>query len=429
MKRGVHTRARAVVPALLAMLVVAVAPMAAAESVMRGVREPAGVAERRIALVIGNGKYRVDPLRNAPNDAADMAEVLREMRFEVDLLVDAPKRKMDEALNRLAATLRDTDVGLFYFAGHGMQDGEEQNFLVPVDAVLDLPSDVQDRAVSVRRVLSAMETAGNATNIIILDACRDNAFPKFQRSGSRGLAPVDAINGSLIAYATGPGSTAADGSRRNGLYTEHLLRAMRTPGLSLEQVFKRVRLGVRDESGRKQIPWETSSLTEDFFFLSPDGAALPRAAAGPAPAPRPAPANDTQIVSIPAEPAPVHRRASRVHIDADAASRWVAEGLRAQLAELRATLVGAGEAKTALTVVLRSTVANDAAYETKLTQLRVTVGVRTGTGRDLFGKTYDVSGSSTVDYESALKDASQIWSAVARRETLAETILSAENQP
>jgi hypothetical protein len=220
----------------------------------------------RRALVIGNAAYETAPLRNPVHDATDIATTLRQLGFEVALVHDADRRTMENAIDAFHRQLRLGGIGLFYFAGHGVQlDGE--NYLLPLKARIERERDLRYEAVPVGRVLVAMEDAGNEVNMIILDACRDNPYARQWRSSQRGLAVVQAISGSLIAFATQPGGVAADGEGRNGLYTTQLLRAMTIPGLSLEAMFKQVRVAVIRATESRQIPWESSSLTGDFFFV------------------------------------------------------------------------------------------------------------------------------------------------------------------
>jgi formylglycine-generating enzyme required for sulfatase activity len=237
----------------------------------------AAEAPRRLALVIGNAAYQSAPLRNPVNDATDMDAVLRRLGFEVTILRNADRRAMGEAIETFSQKLRKGGVGLFYFSGHGIQVRGE-NYLVPLGATINREQDAEYEAVSVGRVLGGMDDAGNALNIIILDACRNNPYARSFRSSARGLAVVQAARGSLIAYATSPGSVADDGSSRNGVYTQYLLKAIVTPGLSVEQVFKKVRTEVIGATGDKQRPWESSSLTEEFYFVAPQGASPSSAA-------------------------------------------------------------------------------------------------------------------------------------------------------
>jgi len=232
-----------------------------------GSSRPAAQATR-VALVIGNGAYAEAPLRNPASDARAMKEALEACRFEVTLLTDAPKRTMEDAIRAFGDRIRNGAVGLFYYAGHGLQL-EGSNFLIPIGARLDKAGDVPYEGVDVGRVLDGMEAAGNQLNILILDACRNNPFAlaKGWRSpGERGLAQVKAPTGSLIAYATAPGSVAADGAGEHGLYTQALLEELREPGLKLEEAFKKVREKVLEASKGGQTPWESNSTVGDFFF-------------------------------------------------------------------------------------------------------------------------------------------------------------------
>lgn len=227
--------------------------------------QPATVP-RGMALVIGNAAYQTDPLHNPGNDATDMAETLHQLGFMVTLLLDANLREMEDLVEQFARRLHEGKPGLFYFSGHGVQIAGE-NYLIPLGARIEREQDVRYEAMPVGRVLGALEEARNTLNIIILDACRNNPFVRGWRSPQSGLAMVQAGLGMLIAYATAPGKVAADGYGRNGTYTKHLLQSMTTPGLSIERVFKQVRLAVIEETGGQQTPWESSSLTGDFYFV------------------------------------------------------------------------------------------------------------------------------------------------------------------
>ncbi|SDH18902.1 caspase family protein [Propionivibrio dicarboxylicus] len=220
---------------------------------------------RRVALVIGNATYREAPLKNPANDARDIATALTRLGFEVILRTDATLPQMEQAIDAFYDRLKKGGTGLFYFAGHGLQVGGV-NYLVPVGARLQSESDARYQTVDAGRVLGKMEDAANGLNIVILDACRNNPFARSFRSAAQGLAKMDAPTGSLIAYATAPGSVAADGEGRNGVYTRNLLQHLGTRGLSVEEMFKRVRLGVVADTQKTQVPWEASSLTGDFRF-------------------------------------------------------------------------------------------------------------------------------------------------------------------
>jgi Caspase domain len=219
--------------------------------------------EARIALVIGNATYRESPLRNPVNDARAMAKTLRELGFTVLAHENATKRTMETAVIEFGRKLAEGGVGFFYYAGHGLQV-RGRNYLVPIDAEIDSEAATRIAAVDVDLLLEQMAEAKNRVNVVILDACRNNPFERRLRGASRGLAAVDAARGTLVAYATAPGSVAADGEGANGLYTEELLQALRVPGLKVEEVFKRVRIGVTERSKGAQTPWESSSLTGDL---------------------------------------------------------------------------------------------------------------------------------------------------------------------
>ncbi len=236
----------------------------------RGIAISGPASQARTALVIGNSKYKASPLKNPANDATDMASVLRDSGFDVTLKVNATQREMDDAIRDFGKKLRNGGTGLFYFAGHGVQIAG-RNYLIPIGAKIESESDVKYEAVDGGRVLGKMEDAGNDLNIVILDACRNNPFIRSFRSAEMGLARMDAPKGSLIAYATAPGSIAADGGGRNGIYTKHLIRNISQPGLTVEDVLKRVRNAVVDETLSKQIPWESSSLMGNFYFSGSGG--------------------------------------------------------------------------------------------------------------------------------------------------------------
>jgi hypothetical protein len=219
----------------------------------------------RLALVIGNSAYQTAPLKNPINDAEDMAATLKKLDFKVILQKDADHRTMEETIRYFGRQLKNGGVGLFYFAGHGVQV-EGRNYLIPVDAKIESVSDVKYEAVDAGRVLGKMEDAENQLNIVILDACRNNPYARTFRSEQRGLARMDAPTGSLIAYSTAPGEVASDGPDRNGIFTKYLIQHMLVPDLSIENLLKRVRIDVAKQTNGRQIPWESSSLMGDFSF-------------------------------------------------------------------------------------------------------------------------------------------------------------------
>ncbi len=225
----------------------------------------ADAAQARVALVIGNGAYTSGALANPPNDATDMAAKLKELGFSVTLLVNATQLQMKAAVRAFGQQLRGANTALVYYAGHGVQIKGE-NFLIPVNAVIDSEADAEDQGVSVDYVLHTLDEAGTANNIVILDACRNNPFARSFRSMSRGLAVMQAAAGTLIAYSTAPGSVAADGRGRNGTYTKHLLAELSAGDSDVLKVFQRVRTAVVHETGGKQTPWEATSLVGEFTF-------------------------------------------------------------------------------------------------------------------------------------------------------------------
>jgi len=228
-------------------------------------------AQKRLALIIGNSAYSDAPLKNPANDATDMAKQLESVGFEVMKLINADIREMKQGIRDFGKKLKSEDmVGLFYFAGHGIQkDGN--NYLVPVKSRIESEADVEFEAVNAGRVLQQMELAENKLNLVILDACRNNPFAKSFRSANRGLGKMEAPTGSMILYATSPGNVAADGSGRNGLFTEKLLSKISQPGLKIEDVFKQTAYEVSVASNKKQYPYIEGYILGDFYFTEPDG--------------------------------------------------------------------------------------------------------------------------------------------------------------
>ncbi len=228
-------------------------------------------SQYRTALIIGNSAYTIAPLRNPANDAMAMAEVLKRSGFDSYVYIDLDQRTMKKAIREFGEKLKERNgVGLFFYAGHGLQ-ADGRNFLVPTDAKITKVQDIEFESIDLGRILSEFEYAENDMNIIILDACRDNpykeAFKKSKHASYNGLASIgSAPYNSFIAFSTAPGSVALDGEGTNGLYTQELLKAMSVEGRALEEVFKLVRKSVRQSSGGKQIPWESSSVEDDFYF-------------------------------------------------------------------------------------------------------------------------------------------------------------------
>jgi uncharacterized caspase-like protein len=220
---------------------------------------------RRTALVIGNGAYKVAPLVNPVADARMVAEALLAARFRVIRLENASRETMLKAITEFGNEIDLGGVGVFYYAGHGVQVRGE-NYLVPVDAKIDREEEIRTRSVNAQEILDRMASARNGLNLVFLDACRNDPFPRASRSVASGLAKMDAAWGTLISFATSPGSVAEDGERANSPYSRHLAATMREPGLRIEDVLKRVRAQVREETRGRQITWDNSSIEGDFYF-------------------------------------------------------------------------------------------------------------------------------------------------------------------
>ena len=219
---------------------------------------------RRLALVIGNDNYSSMPrLSNAVNDSNSMNDALKQANFEVMHYKNLNKRSMEEALQNFTQKLGKDDVGLFYFAGHGVQ-ANSKNFLIPVGENVKLSADVQFEGMDVNRVMASLQGSKNSLNIVVLDACR-SSLP--ERGGmSRGLTVTEAPQGSIVAYATAPGKAASDGDVGNSPFTKNLVRVMQKKGLKIEDVFKEVRVAVSRETNGEQVPQEVSQLVDDFYF-------------------------------------------------------------------------------------------------------------------------------------------------------------------
>jgi hypothetical protein len=221
----------------------------------------------KYALVIGNSDYLVSTLKNPVNDANGIARALKNLGFDVMLYTNSSQAEMLRSIRSFGEKLSNgKGIGLFYFAGHGVQMNGN-NYIIPVDAKIEKEQDVELEAVNLMRVMGELDYAQNETNIVILDACRNNPFARsFRSGGNNGLATVLAPQGTIIAYSTAPGSVASDGAGENGLYTQELLAALKVPGLKIEDMFKRVRANVYEKSFKQQVPWENSSLFVDFYF-------------------------------------------------------------------------------------------------------------------------------------------------------------------
>ena len=291
---------------LLAGIIALATGLAAAQSPAKAPADKAGKLPR-LALVIGNGAYPSDPLPNPPHDAADMAALLKQAGFEVIQRENASLKEMHRALREFGDRLGRETLGLFYYAGHGVQV-RGRNYLVPVDADIGREDEVSYNALDLQAVLEKMDSARNHTNVIVLDACRNNPFASRFKLTNTGLAQIDAPPGTVVAFSTAPGSVAADGNGRNGLYTKHLLANLGKPGTRIEDAFKQVRVAVRAESAGLQTPWESTSLEGELYLR----------AAPPVPPPAPAaarlaPAPPSRARSVSPGAAPVFEVGDQWH--------------------------------------------------------------------------------------------------------------------
>ena len=247
-------------------------------------------SESRLALVIGNASYKNSPLTKPVNDARLLESALKDAGFQVIKVENATILEMRRLLREFGDRLKASGgVGLFYFAGHGVQVHGE-NFLVSVDSDTRNEDDVADHAVNAQVVFEAMHSAGNRINLIVLDAFGKNPFAVQSRPGLNGLATMNALPGTLVAYASAPGLVASDSAGASSLYARHLADAMRQPGLQVEEAFKKVRAAVRHDSKNQQTPWEITALDGSFYFRPPQQptatvALVPGVSAAPLPVP------------------------------------------------------------------------------------------------------------------------------------------------
>ena len=240
-------------------------------------------AEKRVALVIGNAAYKSSPLVNPVNDARAMANRLRSLGFDVVLRENLKQREIGGVYREFRNKITPGGVALVFYAGHGVQF-KGQNYFPATDADISSEEDVPLQSLNLGNLLDNMEEAKAGVSLVFLDACRDNPFARRFRSASRGLAKVEAASGTLIHYATRPGSVASDGAGRNGTYTEALLAQMSEPGIPVELMLKRVANNVVAKTQGKQEPWVEGSLRGDFYFRSVAGATSSTAAQPAAPA-------------------------------------------------------------------------------------------------------------------------------------------------
>ncbi|MBI5320999.1 caspase family protein [Bradyrhizobium sp.] len=250
------------------------APEGTSASLLRG-------PEQRVALVIGNANYKNAPqLANPDNDATAMAQFLNKAGFEVTSAIDLTQNDMIRVVQDFSSKVAargPNSVAMVYYAGHGVQLAGE-NYLVPVDANVSTPNDLTSNSLRLVDLMATLDSIPSRLRIVLLDACRNNPFPGVNDAG-RGLAIVDAPNGSIVGYSTAPGTEALDGSGEHSPYLQAFLNRANEPNLPIEQLFKRVRLDVAGSTAGKQIPWESSSLTSDFYFFGDTAVAATRAPA------------------------------------------------------------------------------------------------------------------------------------------------------
>jgi hypothetical protein len=236
-------------------------------------------AEQRVALVIGNSNYQnVPQLSNPDNDAQSMAQFLNSAGFEVIAATDLTQNDMIKVMQDFSAKVAEhgpNTVAMIYYAGHGVQVAGE-NYLIPVDARVASPSDLVNNSLRLVDLMATLESTPSRLRIVMLDSCRNNPFPEINDAG-RGLAIVDAPMHSIVGYSTSPGAEALDGSGGHSPYTKAFLDLARQPNLPIEQLFKRVRLEVNHETDGVQTPWESSSLTSEFYFFGDTAVAATRA--------------------------------------------------------------------------------------------------------------------------------------------------------
>lgn len=243
-----------------------------------GQASAASNGERKIALVIGNGAYKVGALKNPVADANAVASSLRQLGFSVTVRENTPLRELIESLREFSQRSLEAAVRVVFYAGHGVQ-AKGRNYLLPIDTDVQSESEISTKSADVTEFLDRLAAIKHGINVVILDACRVNPFAggvflgpdgrrlKFRGATPSGLARLDAPVGTLVAFSTAPNGVALDGpSGRHSIYTKHLLTHLAVPGMPIEQLFKRVRIGVADETQRIQVPWESSSLTAEFCF-------------------------------------------------------------------------------------------------------------------------------------------------------------------
>ncbi|WP_421827289.1 SUMF1/EgtB/PvdO family nonheme iron enzyme [Larkinella sp.] len=244
----------------------------------------------RLALVIGNSTYPGQALPNAANDAQDMAATLRQLGFEVILKLNLNQTELEDVVSAFTQRLKKYEVGLFYFAGHGFEAGDNLNYLMSVEVRSDLNETLAKRkSLCLNDVMSSMKEANSHTNILLVDACRNNPFRGWDRNTASGLGAVNAPSGTIAFFAASPGQTASENAgQRNGLFTQELLKQLRQPNLELISMFKNTARAVKVKNTR-QTPYQAGFITDDFYFKRTDT---------PTPAPPTKPVVDLEPIAM-----------------------------------------------------------------------------------------------------------------------------------
>src|SRR5262245_49310789 len=221
----------------------------------------------RVALVIGNDSYpdASTPLSTTIKDARTLAEEFRRSEFDVDLKENVGKEDMQRAVDAFTGKIRSGTVALFYFSGYGIQVAR-QTYLIPVNAQVWTEADVRRDGISIDAVLAEMHRKGAKVKIVIIDAARRNPFERRFLTTAAGLAAIDAPEGTLAMYSAAPGKVINDGPGPTSLFVSELIKEMRAPNLTAEEVFNRARIGVSRASNNEQVPWVASSLIDEFYF-------------------------------------------------------------------------------------------------------------------------------------------------------------------
>ena len=224
------------------------------------------LSQKRLALVVGNAAYQhAAPLKNTISDAESVAATLEELGFEVMKFTNLDYADFISAVKEFSSKVHQYDVSMIFFAGHGIQV-EGKNYMIPVDARLDTKSDVPFETIETEKILNILsQTDDENLNILVLDACRNNPFRSWTRGGAEGLASVYPPSGTIVAYATSPGSYASDGLGENGLYTSELVKQLKV-SQRIEDVFINTRIAVEEKSKGSQSPWELARLRGKYYL-------------------------------------------------------------------------------------------------------------------------------------------------------------------